>query len=483
MFLDRIQNRFVFFFVLLVIVILIVSGWTLQWMIRRSLEAELGRKLVAVAQAASVQLEEEDIGFLIQGMGPRIQERMQQRLLRLQKSTDVKRIYFFDMSGNSLLDTEEHTERGDAYFNLQFYRREIEDIRNQKSSYSILFTGIDGRPTMTGFAPLYNAGQVIGGIGVDGSVTFLEAVNKLQNRLYLIGAAGTFAAIVISLTLAGSITRPIGKLVKASKKIGRGDYSESIPPLAKGEIGLLAKTMEEMRKGVVEREKDLKAMLAGVAHEIRNPLGGIQLFTDLLADEVSKDKDAQKHIDRISKEIGHLKEIIDSFLTYARPQEPDKKICPLKETIAEAGLLMENHFKERGITLWTPEDADEGHVWADPNHLKRIVLNLLHNAAQAMPDGGEIKIGWKGSGDSIDLSFRDSGRGIPEELHEKIFTPFFTTHEKGTGLGLTIVKSLVEANGGAIRLVRSDANGTEFEITFISKSEMRSRKQIPMTRI
>lgn len=464
MFFHRIQHRLIFVFVILVIAILLIGGWMLHWMIRQSLETELGRKLMAVARAASVQFEDEEIGFLIQGAGPRTAVYLRQQLLRLKASTDVKRITFFDLSGNSLLDTEESIVWGTPYFNLRFYRREMAEIKEGKSAYSVLFEGIDGLPTMTGYAPLYREKQIMGGIGVDGSVTFLDAVNRMRDRLYLIGIIGSCAAIGLGILMAGSITRPIEKLVKASRQIGKGNYTDPIQSLGRGEIGLLAGTMEEMRRGVIERERDLKAMLAGVAHEIRNPLGGIELFAGLLTDEVAQDVEAARHVDRIVKEVAQLKEIVDSFLIYARPQEPHREDCLLNDTVEEAAHLVEHQMRKNGIVFSIPEKNDSVHVWADPNHLKRIILNLMQNAIQALPNGGEIRIHWRTINNTVSLFFEDSGEGIPGEIQEEIFTPFFTSRERGTGLGLSIVKGLAEANGGSIRLVQSDKNGTIFEV-------------------
>lgn len=465
MFLHRIQHRLIFLFVLLVVAILFISGWTLQWMIRQSLEVELGRKLVAVSNATSAQFEEDQVVYLMQSIGPRTQQRLRQILMRLKETTGVKRIYIFDPEGKSLLDTEEDVEQGTPYFHLRFYQKELEEIQSGRSTHSILFQGIDGLPTMTGYAPLLWNKKVVGGIAVDGSVTFLDAVARLRRRLYLIGILGTAVAIGLGILMAGTITRPIKKLSKISRKIGRGDYSEPIPPMAKSEIGLLAETMEEMRKGVVERERELKAMLAGVAHEIRNPLGGIELFTGLLSDEVAKNEDARAHVDRIANEVSHLKEIVNSFLAYARPQEPNKEKCRVSEVIAEVNLLLKNQMGKNKIVLSAPDDMNRAMVWVDPTHLKRIVLNLFQNAIQAMPNGGEFRIHWTQTNDSASLFFKDTGDGIPQDTQEKIFIPFFTTREKGTGLGLPIANGLAEVNGGSLRLVRSDHNGTEFELT------------------
>ena len=464
MFLRRIQHRLIFLFVILVVAILIISGLTLHWTIRQSLEAELGRKLIAVANAASVLFGEEELGFLLQGVGTRTQQRMRQRLLELRNMTGVRGIYFFNLDGQSLLDTKVSIHPGTSYFNLRFYSSEIGEIRNKQSIHSVLFTGIDGQPAMTGYAPLLFNDGVAGGVAVDGSVTFLGAINRLRNRLYLIGTLCALGAIILGFILARSITQPLGKLVKASEKIGRGNYNEPIPPLSKDEVGRLSETMEEMRKGILERERELKAMVAGVAHEIRNPLGGIELFTGLLSDEVEQDREAKMHVERISKEVTQLKGIVDSFLTFARPQEPNKENCRVSEIISDVTSLVEDQMKKQQIALSLPNDTNNIMAWADPKHLKRIVLNLMQNAILAMPEGGKIEILWKETGDSIILILKDTGSGIPQELHEKVFIPFFTTREKGTGLGLSIVKGLVEANEGSIELVQSDKNGSEFEI-------------------
>src|SRR4030042_368328 len=129
-FLHRIQNRIIFFFVFLIIVILLVSGWFLHWMIRQSLETELGRKLIAVANAGSVQFSEEEIGFLMQGRFPRVQQRLREQCIELKNATEVERIVFFDNNGNCLLDTEEISGEGKPYFRLRFYPRELDEVRS-----------------------------------------------------------------------------------------------------------------------------------------------------------------------------------------------------------------------------------------------------------------------------------------------------------------------------------------------------------------
>ena len=477
MFFHRIHYRIISLFVILVIAILFISGRMLHWTIRQSLEAEVGRKLMAVANAVSVQFEEEEIGFLVEGIGSRTKTHLLHRLLRMKKATQVKRIFLFDMEGKSLLDTEQTTDPGNSYFRLQFYRTEIEEIKKGRSAHSILFQGIDKEPTMTGFAPLLQNEQFVGGVGVDGSISFLGAVFQMRERLYRIGIAAAFVAVILGLLMARTITGPLWKLVKASRQIGQGDVSEPVPSLGKGEIGLLAQTMEEMRNSVIERERELKTMLAGVAHEIRNPLGGIELFAGLLSDEVAQNKNATAHMERITSEVTHLKEIVNSFLDYARPQEPSKENFLLREVLFDVRLLLENELKTHNIILPLPKDTDDATVFADPEHVKRILLNLIRNAIQAMPDGGKMHIRWEKTDHTIELYLKDEGRGIPQEIRDKIFTPFFTTRDKGTGLGLSIVKGLIEANDGTIRLASSDKKGTEFVVSLPKSKPVQSKME------
>jgi signal transduction histidine kinase len=492
---DRIHIRLILFFVALMIVVLAAGGLSIQWSVRRSMEDELGKKLEAVASAASVMFDDEELGYLLAAPGPRLREYLTKKLILIRGRTGVKRIYFFDISNNGLIDTQEGSRSGAEIFSLQFYRKEIGALILGKSSHTILFRGIDGDPTMTGFSPLVLNGKVVGGSGVDGSAAFLGALDALKRRLIQTALLGSVATILLALILSGTITRPIARLVRSSEQIAHGRYDDPIPPLGKGEIGVLSETMEAMRRSVVERELELKAMVAGVAHEIRNPLGGIELFTGLLAEETAGLPGARGHVEKISREVRYLKEIVDRFLEFARPNQPHIEACGLLPILREIAALMEPELNRLSVSLSLPGENCTARV--DPNHFKQMSLNLIQNAVQAMPrhDGSkvprtevrrsegqrpevrrteghrpearsiEVRAGMEGS--RVRLRFTDTGGGIPAENRERIFSPFFTTREKGTGLGLSIVRRLANANGGRVSLLSSDENGTVFELELL----------------
>jgi len=460
MILHRIHIRLTFFFFGLLIAVLAVGGLSIQWSIRRSMEAELGKKLEAVASAAAVVFDEEEIGYLLSSPVPRLEEYLRKKLLLLRDRTGVKRIYFFDFTNRNLIDTRKESKSGEGIFSLQFYSNEIETVRRGKPSHSILFEGIDGEPTMTGFSPLSVQGKVVGGSAVDGSASFLGAIRALNRRLLQTALIASIATVVLALLLSKTITRPIARLVRSSEQIGRGRYEDPIPTLGKSEIGVLSETMESMRVNVVERERELKAMVAGVAHEIRNPLGGIQLFVELLGEETADLPAASGHVDKIRREVRYLNDIVDRFLEYARPNEPHREAVDVLPVLREISASIEPELGRRSVALSLP--GENWTVTVDPNHFKRMSLNLIQNAAQAMPEGGTISIRGSVKGALLQLEFSDTGGGIRPENRERIFSPFFTTREKGTGLGLSIVRQLAEANGGRVLLLKSDGKGTVF---------------------
>ncbi len=464
----RIHTRLILSFTALVIGLLWTSGMLITWSVRKSLEAELGSKLISVARAAEVQLSEIDNSLLARAIGERAKSRLESRLKILRDAAEVKRIYVFNLDNQSVLDTDSLTASGTEYFTHRFYQKEIKRIEEGLPAYTILFTGIEGEPVMTGFTPFLSNGEIAGGIAVTGSVPFLSGMAALKNRLLMIGVFGTGIAALLAIILSVSITRPITKLIQEAKKIGKGITGEPIQIKTKTEIRYLADTMEIMRQNINERENELKAMVGGIAHEIRNPLGAVQLFTDLLGDEMNN-TDAESHLRRIKTETGAIKKLVDHFLIYARPPNPCMQDCLLEPVIHEAVSGAANQDAFRNIQV-EYENLENKMLYADSGMLKQIVVNLVQNAVSAMPGGGKLCISCAKEKKKLYIKIQDTGSGIPEESHGHIFKPFFTTREKGSGLGLAIARNLMRSHKGTIRLARTDQNGTVFELIFPLKN-------------
>lgn len=457
-----IRYRIVFIFVLSISFFFLVAGYSLNWTIRHRLEKSLGEKLSTVAQSCSALLTSSELIYLQKDSGPRLKERIESKLHVIYDLEGIKRIFLFDLEDQILIDINQRSI-GIPGPDLYFFQKEISDLQNQKTSYSVLYQGIDGVPSMTGFAAIYAQDILFIGVGVEGNADFLDDVQNMQHQLILIGLIGIVASVLIAMLLSNTITKPIRLLVSHSNEIAAGNYKHPVTLQTHDELGNLSQTMEEMRKNILAREAELKMMLSGVAHEIRNPLGGMALFTDLLAEKVEENPSASTYVDRIQREIQHLQNIVHRFLDFARPAKPSLQKVHLVSILEECIDLNQETIKSKSIEISQNVQSDFS-VLADPNHVKEIFLNLLQNAVDVLSSKGKIMIHASLTESFVKVEVIDSGPGITKEEQDKIFDPFFSTRTEGTGLGLSIAKSLAKSNEGDVVLERSDGNGTVFHV-------------------
>ncbi len=205
-------------------------------------------------------------------------------------------------------------------------------------------------------------------------------------------------------------------------------------------------------------------MVAGVSHEIRNPLGIIRSTAQLL--ESRAENERQKRFSSIIvEESTRLNDILTEFLDFARPKTLSPAPCQA-ETILEKNLsVVEPECQRLGITVERQYETGKYTMEADSDMLYRAFVNLFANALQAMPKGGSLKVctsltNGKGGLPQLMIRIQDSGHGINAEIQKKIFNPFFTTHETGTGLGLAIVQSIIDSHNGDIELESEEGEGT-----------------------
>ncbi len=454
--------RLILLFVVQVVIILLIAGFSLQWQLRNKLEAELGKHLEIVASLVALQIEGEILINLIPGDEmTRSYLNLIRLLQNIQSKAAVRRIYLFNSKFQSLGDTQAGIAIGQEYIQVKFDQSEVTQAFSGKTASSVLFEGDDGRLYKSAYAPIWLNNKIVAAVRVEGSAQTLEVIQDVRKNLINLGILAVFGAIILAILFSRQIIRPLKQLQNSAQEIGRGNYQHIIKPGTPDEVGFLARTLEEMRKNIIQRDQQQKAMLAGVAHEIRNPLGGIELFAGILLDELPSGETRERTL-KILKEVKNLKRIVQDFLDYARPAEPQPKICGFKEVWNETISFLASELQE---ILIQDKQVQDLRVLFDPLHLKQILMNLIKNAVQAMPGGGVIKLQLKpGHNDKVHLLFTDNGKGIPVEIQDKIFDPFFTTREKGVGLGLAIVKNLIEANGGYIELVKNHSPGTAFLI-------------------
>jgi len=230
-----------------------------------------------------------------------------------------------------------------------------------------------------------------------------------------------------------------------------------------------------------EMEEDLKradrlaaigTMAAGLAHEIRNPLASISGSIEILKEEMDGSGQSPKLMDIVLREIGRLDSLIADFLLFARPSSPQKNLVHLNKIITDLLQVINNNPECRPSINFFTKFEEEIYLLGDEQQLKQAFWNLLINALQAMPHGGEINITLRrvystdqNEPGQVEIIISDTGVGIAESDLDKIFNPFFTTKEQGTGLGLSIVHRIIEGHGGKITVQSKLNKGTIFRIT------------------
>ncbi|HID94753.1 MAG TPA: HAMP domain-containing protein [Candidatus Latescibacteria bacterium] len=462
----KIRNKLVITFVLFVSVVVGGSGWFLYYSTKRGLEEELGSKLIAIARVAADQINADLVTRLGPGdEGSRTYANFMAKLEAIRQATGAKKIYVFNRQNLSLIDTDRSIPIGWEYVKLRFEVSELDAVWSGRPSHSVLFRGSDGEFYKTGFAPIRDKGDnIVAAVGVDASATFMKAVQDFRRNVVLFSMVGVLFTITIGFLLAKTITDPIKALVKSATRIGQGDLETAVSIGSGDELGYLGRMLDQMRRGLIERDNRLKTMLASIAHEIRNPLGGIEIFAGLIADELEDGSRGREHIEKIGKEVKNLNRIITEFLEFARPSEPKKEPVLVTNLIDDVVFLLSPELESNKIWLRKRFSQDGICAYVDPEQMKRALLNIFKNSIQAMSRGGTLDVKGRGAGTTVVLEVSDTGIGIPPDDLERLFDPFFTTKERGVGLGLSIVKKIIEENGGEISVSSKVDEGTSFTI-------------------
>jgi len=231
----------------------------------------------------------------------------------------------------------------------------------------------------------------------------------------------------------------------------------------RGEEIIQKRAMERLRlKERLSRAERLSAlgeMAAGISHEIRNPLGIIRSSAELLKKKVTKIDPSNNIPDIIIEESSRLNNIITDFINFARPRSPNLSLCRIEEVIEKNITFLSMQIEEKGYIIKQNYQNSLPKIQADADMLYQSFLNILINAMQAMPNGGTIRVAISANDKIVTIEFEDEGQGIGDDILEKIWDPFFTTKEMGTGLGLGVVKNIIESHGGSIQILNRVAGG------------------------
>jgi signal transduction histidine kinase len=261
----------------------------------------------------------------------------------------------------------------------------------------------------------------------------------------------------VALVAAHSVTRPLQALAAAARRMGGGDLDSPLPVSgAGGEVETLRRTLEEMREGLRARDRERVAMLAAIAHEVRNPLGAMALYAGALREDLAGRPEAA-HVQRIQQELAGLSRLVEDFLDYARPRPLELEPVEGARLAEEVRELCQPLGEGRGVVL---RASGAGAFLADRHQIRRAALNLVRNAVEASPANGTVELSVEADGGAAVLTVLDRGPGLPAEARARLFEPFCTTKAGGTGLGLALARKAALAHGGGLTVGDREGGGT-----------------------
>ena len=481
---NRIRTKLIVTFIALVTGLVVLSAVIWYRVATGHVRREMENRLQAVAQAGGIVLNDPGlIQALVADLGPNTRAIAQDELQRIRDRFGVDAAYIFDhdLRIRATTDTT-RMDVGSIYPALENYPEEIERALGGEAVITVPFRDPEGNVYQTAMAPLVgfvdargSQREIVAVLGVDLPVEFLDVFHDFRRMTILLTALAIGLTILVGFFFARSLSRPIGELVRSAERMERGEMAEPVAVESRDEIGFLGDALENMRRGIVRRDRHLRTMLAGVAHEIRNPLGGIEIFAGLLRDDLPEDDPRRAHLEKIVREVQHLKTIVNEFLVYARPRKPVLEPFMLREAIDDVGFLLAGDAQARDARIEIRLPDTELRVYADLDQVKRALVNLVKNAIQASPRGGRVEIEADQVHERVRIAIRDYGPGIPPDRMKQIFDPFFTTKGAGAGLGLSIVRSIIEENEGEIWVESVPGEKTTFFVVLPAASGAASR--------
>ncbi len=355
---------------------------------------------------------------------------------------------------------------------------------------------------LSAYTPIRNlAGTTVGMLYV--GVLEQPYNDTLWRSLYWflgIAMGGVGLVMLMSVRVARRISEPIHAMALAAQKVAGGDYSMKVQSNSQDELGYLASSFntmtselerahqaltdsaDDLERKVEQRTAELKAMqahllkteklaavgklAAGVAHEINNPLTGILTNSSLMLQDLAEDHPWRDDVQTIVNETLRCRRIVKGLLDFARQTKPQRSLLDMNQVVEDVLALVRNQASFRNIQISLDLAQDLPTVLADGDQMRQVVLNIVLNAADVMPDGGRLRVssrparGQKG----VELRISDTGPGIPDEIKARLFEPFFTTKKTGTGLGLAIAYGMVERHLGSLWVETTPGKGSTFVI-------------------
>ncbi len=319
--------------------------------------------------------------------------------------------------------------------------------------------------------------------------------------------ASLAAALTLLIMLSMKVIGPLRAITRVTNRVGQSELDVKVPVEGEGEVRELAqafnrmiedlkrsrdqvedrsvkceqayRSMQAAQKKLVQSEKlaAIGTLVAGIAHEINNPVGIIANRAECMmmeAKEKGIEGECADDLKVINSHAGRIADITRSLLAFARQAPVDMAPVDINSVVEDTLFLVEKQFAKEGITVARELSDKSPKVRGNENRLQHVLLNILNNARDAMPEGGTVTVSTENSDNVVEVIVKDSGQGMPEEVLDNIFDPFFTTKDvgKGTGLGLAVSYGMVQDMGGVIDADSEPGRGTRFVITLPRLKEL-----------
>jgi signal transduction histidine kinase len=352
------------------------------------------------------------------------------------------------------------------------------DLADTEVVHAIPLTG-----PMIAAAKRSGAKQQLMGVLLVGSSRrpLIELERQIVSTAMLVGSVGILVAVLASLWFAARVTRPVVSLAEAARRVAAGDLGAKVEVESSDELGELASAFNRMTDDLMQqKERTLQAervaawreLARRLAHELKNPLFPLQVTVENLIRAKQKSPEMFEEVFHegtatLLAEINNLKTIIGRFSEFSRMPQPQRQPTQVNDVVRSVLRVFDAQLQDKDknqISVRTELEQALPEISADPDLLHRALQNLVLNAIDAMPQGGELAIRTESLGDRIEVCVSDTGSGLTQEECGRLFTPYYTTKKHGTGLGLAIVQSVVSDHGGKISVESTKETGTTFRI-------------------
>ncbi len=373
-------------------------------------------------------------------------------------------------------------------------------LQNHLGNEPALFEHRKGADPLLSFInPFFNRSQcqrchglekkVNGYLVLDVSIEPMEELVSSNQRLILIGIGITFLTVVASMLFITSrwVRAPLSRVIGAMRRVEEGDLDARVNLPSGDELGRVARIFNSMVARLKENKEDLEVLhrrelertqkmatlgelAQAIAHEIRNPIAGVSAAVKIIRDGLAKDDPRVEVFDEIHFQTGRIEKIVSNLIQFSRHTTPRFSLTDLHEIVEKTFDLFSFQLEDQRIEIKKEFHQALPMIYADPDQIQQVLMNIVLNAIQAMPRGGTLHMRTFPGGDGwVHLAVADTGKGIPEETMPKIFKPFYSTKAKGAGLGLAVVERIVQEHGGKVMVSSELQVGTTVEISLSTK--------------